>query len=687
MKIRLKSVLVWFCVVTVCCCADPIEKGLEVIRAAQLPDGAFRMSGSGVPVRIVPYFSNFAAMALLAANEQQPNPEDVQCVRRWIDWYVDHQESDGTIFDYAGTVDSYRSKGTRDSTDSYAATFLMVLRRYQKVAEGRVSAEYFIGGERALHALEDVMQPDGLTVTKPEYRIKYLMDNIEVYQGLVEGADLFDSVGRADVARRARSLARGVADRVSVFWQEEESCFAYALDMNGKLSSGFSDPYPHGLAQLFALAHCVPAPDGLWARVKETFEPDHDGVPVERWLLAANRCGDPESTAMYRRQTESALAGFSSENIQIHRPAIAILALLGESVRFPDMPLFRMPPSARVAFEEDWSTGAIDPDKWYVLRKMWGNGNHGVVPENVFVASDNVNGVKKNVLVCRGHGDLYDGSVVGWNGNKNRVGGVIVSKPYFASGRFDVVMKIGGREQVLGGPLDPARPIGMLPAIWTYAYRWVYSKAESAGDFDARNPLYNPYLEIPGQRGIMYWSELDFPEFGKNQNHSIGLYNTFLNLNHQSRQFSTARVIDGDYHTFTTIWRTELISLSDIKDEQVEELDGYWWVQDRSVPFVSYRGNPLRRLGRDRYALYQGREVLHFIDGEYVGTNREFVPAMAAQLNIGVWFPVWAGAAPWKESSISIASVRVWQFDDPGDIRNVLVDDIGDNMDLLGVPR
>ena len=63
-----------------------------------------------------------------------------------------------------------------------------------------------------------------------------------------------------------------------------------------------------------------------------------------------------------------------------------------------------------------------------------------------------------------------------------------------------------------------------------------------------------------------------------------------------------------------------------------------------------------------------------------------YVPAMAAQLNIGVWFPNWGGKAPWSESSVSIASVKVWQFDDPGDVRGILTDDIPPNMDEKGAP-
>jgi len=132
-----------------------------------------------------------------------------------------------------------------------------------------------------------------------------------------------------------------------------------------------------------------------------------------------------------------------------------------------------IPSEAQIVLDEDWSAGTIDPDKWYILHKKWGKGNNGVVQNNVFLSTDMVNGKNKNVLICRGHGDEYQGPVVGWQGNKNRVGGVIVSKQFFASGRYDIVIKIGEVKIKKSGPKDPIRPIGMVPAIWTYAYRWV----------------------------------------------------------------------------------------------------------------------------------------------------------------------------------------------------------------------
>ena len=54
--------------------------------------------------------------------------------------------------------------------------------------------------------------------------------------------------------------------------------------------------------------------------------------------------------------------------------------------------------------------------------------------------------------------------------------------------------------------------------------------------------------------------------------------------------------------------------------------------------------------------------------------------------NIGVWFPEWGGEAPWAESFISVASVKVWEYNDPGDVHGILTEDIPSNMNEQGIP-
>src|SRR5262245_41418673 len=91
-------------------------------------------------------------------------------------------------------------------------------------------------------------------------------------------------------------------------------------------------------------------------------------------------------------------------------------------------PAADLPPlkdGAKLALEEDWSQG-IRAEKWYVLRRHWGDGHHGVVPENVRVQQEtDGSGRSRSVLVCEAHGDRYEGPVKGLYNRADRVGGVI----------------------------------------------------------------------------------------------------------------------------------------------------------------------------------------------------------------------------------------------------------------------
>ena len=105
-------------------------------------------------------------------------------------------------------------------------------------------------------------------------------------------------------------------------------------------------------------------------------------------------------------------------------------------------------------------------------------------------------------------------------------------------------------------------------------------------------------------------------------------------------------VADGQYHTYTMEWRTLLKLLPNIKDSQVVKKQDYWWVQDKGIPFDFYLGNPMKRLGKDQYAVYWGHKAEHWIDGKKIGENGRHVPVMAAQLTLGIWLPDWGGRAP-----------------------------------------
>jgi len=346
-----------------------------------------------------------------------------------------------------------------------------------------------------------------------------------------------------------------------------------------------------------------------------------------------------------------------------------------------------LPENARLVLNEDWSGGML-AERWYSPRNKWGAGNNGVVRENVRVERDIVNGHEQNVLVCEAHGDHYSGSVLGYQRQKTRVGGVLISKAFFASGRFEIVVKIGSSKTHAGGPDDPFRPKGMVPAMWTYAYRYVKSDSAKGDVFAAAAPMYNPFLKARDGATNEYTSEIDFPEFGKQGNFDQGLYNAYTQNRADNRVCDVSPAIDGGYHVFTTQWRTKLVPI-DATDAQVVESEGYWWVQDKAIPYGKYSGNPLKRLGKDRYAVYSGDVAEHWLDGKKIGENTKNVPSMAAQLTLGTWLPFWAGEAKWETATVSVASVKIWQYDDAGDVRGILTSSLRELFDEHGneIPR
>ncbi|MCM8525287.1 MAG: hypothetical protein NE327_02145 [Lentisphaeraceae bacterium] len=327
-------------------------------------------------------------------------------------------------------------------------------------------------------------------------------------------------------------------------------------------------------------------------------------------------------------------------------------------------------------FLEEWENGKFDSNKWYFPRKKWGNGNNGVIPENLEFSEDIVFGKKKTVLNFYGNGDEYKGSLVGFEGHKNRVGSMIVSKRFFASGIYETVFKIGES--------DKGAPKGMVPAIWTYAYRFVKHREGMYKKFDPENPSYHPILDRHKWGGSEYWSEIDFPEFGKDQKLGEALFNTFLNVNFHSQTIKTPSVLDGKYHTLKMTWTTKLTPVPEAKDSLVIEENGYCWVQSEEIPFEKYRGNPLKKLGKDKYVAYQGKEIIYELDGEVIGKSTSFVPAMAAQFTLGVWFPDWGGKAPWSRAKMSIASVKITPLKNEGDCFGFLNQDLKDNFDIKG---
>ena len=161
----------------------------DFIMAHQLDDGAITMSSNkGVPgYKIVPYFSNIAARALLA----NPTAARIAAVKKWMVWYMTHLNADGSVYDYYATnftgTATLTSTGDFDSVDSYAATFFTLAKTLCDISPTDVDwlkTNYSAQLKKIGAALIMVVQGDGLAIAKPTYAIKYTMDNSEVNEGM-----------------------------------------------------------------------------------------------------------------------------------------------------------------------------------------------------------------------------------------------------------------------------------------------------------------------------------------------------------------------------------------------------------------------------------------------------------------------------------------------------------------------
>jgi hypothetical protein len=237
--------------------------------------------------KVVPYFTNMALLGLLE------RPEHAATVRRYADWYFSRLNRNasadvpaGSIFDYIVETDRAMETATGDfdSTDSYASTFLNVLRKYAAVTGDTAYLRSHEADIRLIgQAMLSTQQADGLTWAKPAYRVKYLMDNAEVYKGLVDAQwialSVFgDEAAAAEYGRKADEVKAGIENEL---WSVDRQAYAYAKMEDGSLLfPDWNSFYADATAQLFPIWTGLIAPDSERAmRLYQTFNEHHPGWP------------------------------------------------------------------------------------------------------------------------------------------------------------------------------------------------------------------------------------------------------------------------------------------------------------------------------------------------------------------------------------------------------------------------
>ena len=266
------------------------ESETKWLSSLQLQNGAMPMTYSANgKLTVNPYFADFAALALLDDAEKYGDN-----VKAYMDWHFAHLNTakedfgglDGTIYDYVVTmkngeieseiISTPENADSYDTTDSYAATFLTVLNKYlSKTGD----SAYIVDNAEDIKRITNVMfatLQNGLTYAKHNHRIKYLMDNCEVYEGAVAAAKLFEVIVQSgkteytDMRDDCKELMGTVQKNINTkLWNFVGGYYRPGITAYVSIPSkifSWSIYYPQATSQLFPIICGVISPDTERAR-------------------------------------------------------------------------------------------------------------------------------------------------------------------------------------------------------------------------------------------------------------------------------------------------------------------------------------------------------------------------------------------------------------------------------------
>jgi hypothetical protein len=197
-------------------------------------DPGFLGSDGKYYFRVVPYNSNLGVLGFLRA----PVEDKLEVAEKWLDWYLSHLNMNSTppgiVYDHwylaDGTGETTSPPGCDnsdpgkpncdwdDASDSYAATFLSAAWAYYEEG-GSVDFLNAPDNKEKFETIAEVIlslqDENGLTWAKEDYRVKFLMDNSEVYQGLssmtkLEAVVFSDWKAAQRYKHAANSVRRGI---------------------------------------------------------------------------------------------------------------------------------------------------------------------------------------------------------------------------------------------------------------------------------------------------------------------------------------------------------------------------------------------------------------------------------------------------------------------------------------------
>ncbi len=231
----------------------PVDPLVEAgwILFAQTIDGAIATHPDRTYVD--PYLGALAAEGLATTGD----PRHAEQAWRFVEWYAASMDADGYVHDYTVRGDHLQPVAEADSTDAYAAVFVLAAAAAYDAAPDRARLDAIAPAlRRAVAAIRSTLRLDGLTGSKPSFMVAYLMDQAEVFAGLRAAIRLGREVDDQELVREAQAVARPVRRAVRDLWNPSTRSFDWAVHPDGTRDvTNWAQLYPDALSQVWAVRY------------------------------------------------------------------------------------------------------------------------------------------------------------------------------------------------------------------------------------------------------------------------------------------------------------------------------------------------------------------------------------------------------------------------------------------------
>jgi len=152
--------------------------------------------------------------------------------------------------------------GAVDAIDSEAATFLLALHElWRATGDTAAMTEFAPCIDETVSAMEALQDFDGLTWAKPTWKVKYLMNEAEVFSGYRSAVTMARAYGDEGVVARATEGSERVAAGLALLWNPATGGYDWAVHANGaRIPVDWRILYPDGVEQAWVAVFGLSAP-------------------------------------------------------------------------------------------------------------------------------------------------------------------------------------------------------------------------------------------------------------------------------------------------------------------------------------------------------------------------------------------------------------------------------------------